>query len=111
MPSLTLLDWRRRVAGLYADVRRSSDPAAAHQLWRAGRDELFATHPDTPLLPEDRAGFAGLPYAPYDPALRFEVPLDADIEPHRLEVGIGTDGLVVFERMGRLSLPLGSLDV
>ena len=38
--SLTLLDWRRRVAVLYAAVRAEPDPAAGHQLWRAGRDDL-----------------------------------------------------------------------
>ena len=29
---------------------------------------LFATHPDSPLLPEDKEGFTGLRVAPYDPA-------------------------------------------
>lgn len=110
--SLTLLDWRRRVALLYGAVRSSADPAAAHEVWRAGRDELLATHPDSPLLPQDRAGFGGLRVAPYDPALRLEVAADPDVEPHRLEVATGTDGLVAFERMAVLRLPgLGELDV
>ncbi|HYJ75058.1 MAG TPA: hypothetical protein VEV65_05620, partial [Kineosporiaceae bacterium] len=74
--SLTLLDWRRTVHRLYADVRSSADPAHGHALWRAGRDRLFATHPDSPLEAADRASFRGLPVAPYDPALRFEVELD-----------------------------------
>jgi uncharacterized protein (DUF1684 family) len=112
MPKLTLLDWRRRVAGLYAGVRRCPDPADAHALWRAGRDELFARHPDSPLLPAHREAFDGLSCAPYDPALRFEVAVDPGVEPHRLEVATGTDGLVAFDRIGRLALPgLGSLDV
>jgi len=110
--SLTLLDWRRRVAALYASVRATADPAAAHETWRAGRDELLATHPDTPLLPEDRPGFTGLRIAPYDPALRFEVTTDPDVEPHRLEVMTGTDGVVAFDRIGVLRLPgLGDLDL
>ena len=110
--TLTLLDWRRRVHALYAQVRATPDPAEAHALWRAGRDDLFATHPDTPLLPPDRAAFAGLPVAAYDPAWRFEVVVDADVEPARLEVPTGTDGTVVFDRIGRADLPgAGSLDV
>jgi uncharacterized protein (DUF1684 family) len=110
--SLTLLDWRRRVHRLYAQVRAEPDPAAARELWRHGRDELLATHPDTPLLPEDRPGFTGVPVAPYDPALRFEVEPDPDVEPHRLEVRTGSDGLVPFERVAVLRLPgLGELDV
>jgi uncharacterized protein (DUF1684 family) len=86
-------------------------PAAAHELWRSGRDELFATHPASPLLPADRASFAGLPCAPYDPGLRFEVDvLDAD--PAELDVPTGTDGVVPFRRVGLVELAgVGSLDV
>jgi uncharacterized protein (DUF1684 family) len=109
--SLTLLDWRRQVRDLYAQVRADPDPVSAHELWRAGRDQLFATHPDSPLLPEARAAFTGLNVAPYDPALRFEVTVDADVEPQRLEVPTATDGVVPFERIGVLRLPgLGDLD-
>ena len=110
--TLTLLDWRRRVAALYAEVRASADPAAAHAVWRAGRDELLATHPDSPLLPEARQGFSGLPVAAYDPAWRFEVEVDGDVEPAHLEVPTGTDGVVPFDRIGVAHLPgVGSLDV
>src|SRR5919199_1840530 len=59
--ALTLLDWRRRVARLYADVRAAPSPGEGHELWRAGRDRLFAEHPDSPLEPADRARFARLP--------------------------------------------------
>ena len=34
--SLTLLDWRRRVAALYAAVRAEPDPAAGHELLAGG---------------------------------------------------------------------------
>ena len=109
--SLTLLDWRRRMGAIYAEVRRTPDPEAAHALWRAGRDELFARHPDSPLLPEARPTFRGLPYAPYDPALRFEVPLEP-AEPERREVPTASDGVVPFERIGRVVLgELGRVDV
>jgi uncharacterized protein (DUF1684 family) len=110
--SLGLLDWRRRVLRLYADVRAEPDPLAAHALWRRGRDRLLATHPVSPLLPEDRAGFQGVRMAPYDPALRFEADPDPDVAPQRLEVPTATDGLVPFERIAVLRLPgLGELDV
>jgi uncharacterized protein len=110
--SLSLLDWRRRVHALYADVRACVDPAEGHAAWRRGRDELFAGHPQTPLLPEDRPGFTGLPYGPYDPALRFTVDVDGDVAPHRMEVQTGTDGVVPFERIGVAHIgALGDLDV
>ena len=110
--SLTLLDWRRRVAALYAEVRASPDPAQAHERWRSARDELFAAHPDSPLLPQARASFDGLPVPPYDPAWRFEVTVDEDVEPAHLEVPTGTDGVVRFDRLGVARLPgVGDLDV
>ncbi|MGZ4608887.1 MAG: DUF1684 domain-containing protein [Actinomycetes bacterium] len=110
--SLTLLDWRRRVHALYDQVRTTPDVVAAHELWRRGRDELFATHPESPLLPQDRAAFTGLPIAPYDPALRFEAQVDQEVEPQRFEVPTATDGIVPFSRIGVVRLPgLGDLDV
>ena len=110
--SLTLLDWRRRVHALYGEVRAESDPRVGHEIWRAGRDALLAEHPDSPLLPKDRAGFTGVPVAPYDPALRFEVAVDTEVEPTRLEVPTATDGVVPFDRIGVLHLPdVGDLDV
>jgi uncharacterized protein (DUF1684 family) len=114
--SLTLLDWRRRVAALYVAVRAESDPAAGHELWRVGRDDLLAHHPQSPLPVAERAAFPGARLAPYDPALRFELDLDPDVEPHRLEVPTATDGVVPFERSAVVHLPAdgpapGDLDV
>jgi uncharacterized protein (DUF1684 family) len=111
-PSLTLLDWRRRVFALYAEVRAADDPRAAHAQWRATRDALFARHPQSPLLPDARAAFSGLAVAPYDPAWRFEVGIETDVEPSHLEVATGTDGVVRFDRLGVAPLPgVGTLDV
>ncbi|NIZ91806.1 DUF1684 domain-containing protein [Kineococcus rubinsiae] len=111
MSRLDVLDWRRRIGALYAAVRAAPSPEAGHALWRAGRDELFATHPASPLLPADRAGFTGLLVAPYDPALRFVAEV-RDAPAQRRESVTGTDGTVAFERIGRVELPgVGGLDV
>ena len=111
MTALEVADWRRRVFGLYADVRATTDLPAAHDLWRRGRDDLFATHPSTPLLPEDRPDFAGLPVEPYDPDWRFEVAL-ASAAPRHMDVETGTDGVVPFDLLGTVDVPgVGSLDV
>jgi uncharacterized protein (DUF1684 family) len=110
--SLAVLDWRRRVFRLYAEVRAARSPEEGHARWVAGRDELLRTHPASPVPAAERATYAGAPYAPYDPALRFDVPVEATDEPDRFEVQTGTDGLVAFDRIGRVSLPgLGTLDV
>jgi uncharacterized protein len=105
--SVDLLDWRRATFAIYADLRAERDPAVGWRMWRQGRDLLFANHPQSPL--EDRAGFTGLPYAPYEPSLRF-VSAIKPAAPLRLEVAT-SDGVLPLERIGRLDLPVGSLDV
>ena len=76
--SLTLLDWRRRVAAIYAQVRAAPDPATAHALWVEQRQRLFRDHPDS----ADRD--AELLYAPYDARWRSVADVDTDVEPMRL---------------------------
>jgi uncharacterized protein (DUF1684 family) len=111
MTAFEVADWRRRVFALYEAVRRDSDPARAHELWRTERDRMFAQHPSTPLLEEDRAAFTGLPVEPYDPAWRFEVEL-AEAAPAHFDFETGTDGVVPFDRLGIAEIPgVGSLDV
>jgi uncharacterized protein (DUF1684 family) len=109
--TVTLLDWRRRVTALYAAARAGTDPELGWRLWRDGRDELFAGHPDSPLGEAARSAFAGLPFAPYDPALRFE-PVLEPAAAERMEVLTAADGVVPFDRIGAVALgELGRLDV
>ena len=111
MDAYDIVDWRRRVFALYAEVRADPDAAAAHQHWRRVRDELFATHAASPLLGEVRESFAGLPVPDYDPAWRFELKVGSAPE-SRIEVTSGTDGTVPFERLGVVEVPdVGPLDV
>jgi uncharacterized protein (DUF1684 family) len=108
---LTLLDWRRRVAALYTAARAAGDPEAGWRTWRDGRDELFAEHPDSPLDEAARSRFRGLPFAPYDPALRFEVALESGPS-QRLGLPTDADGLVPLDRIGTVTLGgVGRLDV
>jgi hypothetical protein len=107
---LELIDWRRRVAALYAQVRAAPDPAAAHATWRAGRDHLFGTHPQSPLLPDDPLRASGLPYWPYDPALRITVGIEPS-EPAEFDVPTTTDGTIHLTRIGRVRLLGATLDV
>ena len=76
--TLALLDWKRRIFSLYAAVR-TLEPEAAWGLWRESRDELFRSHPQSPLPPERRADFEGLEYWPYDPHARVLAQLE-DLE-------------------------------
>jgi uncharacterized protein (DUF1684 family) len=113
--SLTLLDWRRTVAALYRDVRTTidADPVGTLASFRAGKDELFARHPDTPILPAERARFEGLGYWPYDPALRFDVAVELAPRPEvptSPALSVSGDAFAL-ERIGRIVLPVGALDV
>lgn len=110
--TMTLLGWRRAVAGLYADVRATSpgDPVGALERFRVERDLLFRDHPDSPLPAADRAGFSGLPYWGYDPELRFE----AEVAPLPVMPMVATaitGESFALDRIGRVTLPVGTLDV
>ncbi|WEK60059.1 MAG: DUF1684 domain-containing protein [Candidatus Microbacterium colombiense] len=109
--AVEVVDWRRRVFALYDAVRREESPEDAHELWRIERDDLMLHHPATALSAEDRASFSGLPIAPYDASWRFELPILA-AEAASFDFATGTDGVVPFERIGRVEVPdVGSLDV
>lgn len=112
MTSWDVLDWRRRVADLYRDVRAEVAPAQAHAVWVGGRDRLLREHPASPVPAEHRESYPGAHVAPYDPAYRFVVEVDLTIEPETREVPTGTDGVVPFRRCGRVTLgDLGALDL
>jgi uncharacterized protein len=83
--TLALLDWKRRVFGLYAAVRTMA-PESGWQVWRETRNELFRSHPQSPLPAERRASFQGLEYWPYDPEARVLAELeDVEAEPQPVE--------------------------
>lgn len=98
---LELVDFRRRVAQLYADVRGTPDPAAGWEGWRGARDRLFREHPSSPYPPGTRSGAPPLPYFPYDPDWR----LTAAIEPdggERFAVGHSADGSTPARLVGKV---------
>ena len=107
--ALQLADWRRQNAALYARVREQADPAAAHALWRDGRDQMMRSHPQSPLPAGDPMRAGGVPYWPYDPALRWTVPVEPVARPERLVIDTGPDGVTRFEQVGWVTLgePVG----
>jgi uncharacterized protein (DUF1684 family) len=100
---LALADWRRRVAVMWQGWRaaKAGDPEAATAAFRAAKDELFRDHPQSPLRSEDRAGFLGLDYWPYDPAWRMEVRLTDAPAPPTPDAPAGRG----LEALGTISLP------
>ena len=73
---------------------------------------MLTTHPASPVPGAEQSTYPGADVAPYDPAYRFVVQVDTDVEPEVREHATGTDGVVPFHRFGRVALPdLGGLDV
>ena len=89
---LDLLDWKRRVFALYAEVRAAADPEQAWTRWREVRGDLFRTHPQSPSPGYDR-----LAYFDYDPTLRFVADV-VPAEPERRAIGSSGDEPVWFTR-------------
>jgi uncharacterized protein (DUF1684 family) len=110
--SMTLLDWRRRVAAMYAAVRTTAeeDPAGTAARFRAERDGLFRDHPESPLTPDARRGFPGIPYWPHDPAMRFEAEVEALPAGPVTATSLSGEAFRL-ERIGRVRLPVGDLEV
>jgi uncharacterized protein len=114
---VTLADWRRQIATLYAEVRgmAATDPDVAVSHWRAARERLYREHPQSPVPSEQRATFRASHFD-HDPRLRFEVPIEpvepiADPAPMAQPLALPNSGAdtLTFSRVGlvRLALPEG----
>jgi uncharacterized protein (DUF1684 family) len=88
---LALLDWKRRIFALYAEVRAADDPEAAWRRWCAVRAELYRVHPQSPLVGAEPA------YFPYDARLRANAVVH-DVEPRTLEFAGSAGSLIRFGR-------------
>jgi uncharacterized protein (DUF1684 family) len=101
---LALAHWRRTVAELYARVRDAApaDQPRAWEAFRAARDELFRSHPQTPLTAEQRDRFSGLYYFPYDPGWQTIGTLDREVEPETSSLDLPADGLFQYTRVARV---------
>lgn len=87
---LDLADWRERTARLYlSDLDLDG--------FRAGRDAMFAGHPQSPIPPEARPGFGGLRYFPANPEGVVEVELRPAEGALQIDTG-GPDGVVRYRR-------------
>lgn len=113
---LELTDWRRETADIYRRVRAAPSPQEGHALWRAERDGMLRAHPQSPLGPDDPMRAGGVPYWPYDPALRWTLPLLDPTDPTDPTdpaesdaptiVSQSSDGPITLRRIGRVALPL-----
>lgn len=102
-----LLDYRRQVAELYAQVRRyGSGAQVAHELFLEKRNALLAAHPQSPLNRARRRGFSALPFFPYDQSLRFCLPIDKEVQEEVFELKLEDDGAVELKRVAKVRFSL-----
>src|SRR5437762_11422846 len=103
---LELYDYRCRVAAMYRERSQAylagEDDEVVLRHFREARDDLFANHPQSALDEEQRRNFQGLHYFPYNPAMRFIVEIDTDVEPVRQQVVMNADESMTMTTVGRL---------
>src|SRR5438105_14946659 len=107
---LELLDWRRRVADLFGELRRRAPDAQTLAWFRSQKDALFREHPQSPIPKDERASFKGLAYWPYDPDARLVarfVPLEVEPPSMTSEVAFRPIGHLQFDYRGQ-PLSLGA---
>lgn len=104
---LELIDYRRRVAQMYARVRAENDPESAWEEFKSARDRLFELHPQSALTAAQREAFTGLEYFPYDPELRIVAEVDADTDNRAFEVTLEQDGETRLRRVGWIGVQVG----
>ena len=101
---LSLLDWRRTISELYAEVRATPDKRRAWGRWQATRSRLFREHPESPIPPDQRDGYTGPHLYDYDPGWCLTAAVEP-VESRRLEIVTSTVEAMAFTRiaLARLS--------
>ncbi len=100
---LELVDYRNQVADVYITVRNSDPSRTTWESWRKSRDQLFATHPQSPI--EDRKAFSSLPFFAHEPAWRTEGAFRPD-ENVELDVANSGGDTTRFTRIGEIDFDL-----
>jgi uncharacterized protein (DUF1684 family) len=69
--------------------------------FRQTKDDFFASHPNSPLTPEQKANFTGLSYFPENPALRFEIKIEPFAKQELVEMPTSTGEVKSYTRYAR----------
>lgn len=102
MNYLTLADWRRRVAAVYEQIRKTEDPQAAWVNYKSSRDQLFAAHDQSPLDSEQLLSFNGLHYYPYNARLNVRGRIEREAEQESFAMELPVEGAFRFRRIARV---------
>jgi uncharacterized protein (DUF1684 family) len=107
---LSLLDWRRIISELYAEIRTTPDKHAAWQRWRGVRARLFREHPQSPIPASQRQDYSGPYLYDYDPALSVTATIEA-VEPARFELPTSSVETMAFGRFGVAHFALAGMEL
>ncbi len=97
--ALALLEWKRQISELYADIRATPDRRTAWNRWKQTRARLFHEHPQSPVPAEQRPGYDGPHLYAYDPAWSLTATTEP-VEPRRLEIATSNMDATAFSRFG-----------
>jgi uncharacterized protein (DUF1684 family) len=108
--ALALVDWRRRIAELYAEVRATSDTQTAWQRWCEARADLFREHRQSPIPPSERSVYPGPHMYDYDPAWR-AVAAVRPAELKRFELRTSQADVMAFGRFGHAHFTVAGIQL
>ncbi|MCP4420573.1 MAG: DUF1684 domain-containing protein [Chloroflexi bacterium] len=95
----SLAHWRQTTAEMYTAVRQANEPKAAWQQFVAARNQLFKTHPQSPLTAVQRNNFDQLSYFSYDPAFRVAGSVQDVAQSTEQTIELAADGDFRFRRI------------
>jgi uncharacterized protein len=108
---LDLYDWRVRVAAMHRErarrIAEGDDPVAVWDSFRATKDALFTSHPQSPLDADARATFRRLSYFAYDPAFCVTATLTSETAEDEVLAPSSGPHAMPLRRAGRVSFTLG----
>jgi uncharacterized protein (DUF1684 family) len=107
---LSLLDWKRRVGELYAQIRATSSPQVAWERWREERARLLRTHPASPVPAAQRPGYTGPHVYPYDPEWSTAAMIEP-APPERFELPASNVEAMAFTRFARARFLAGETEL
>jgi uncharacterized protein (DUF1684 family) len=95
--TVALLDWRRRIAELYAEIRSTRDARSGRRRWSEERARLFREHPQSPVPASERDAYTGPHLYDYEPEWRCAAMLEP-AEPRRFELPTSDGSPMAFTR-------------
>jgi uncharacterized protein (DUF1684 family) len=69
--------------------------------FRTEKDRFFASHPQSPLTPEQKRNFEGLNYFPENPDLRLEVTVEELPDKDKIDMQTTTGSIQTYVRYGK----------